>query len=234
MTAPNDKMDNSEKHGIPESFDNDYYPSDEDFQSEPTRPKSPLSHFPSPRHAVPALILFVIFYIATVIYNKYPQGEYLWLSGYALFVKHEYWRLLTSLLAHADLAHLLSNALIFLIFGWMLNAYFKLIAFPIASLAIGLITNLITITWYDPAVKLIGASGMAYGMVALWLVFYIRHETDYSVPMRIFRAIGFALILLFPTTFDPQVSYMAHAIGFMAGIVMGILLLPIIIVRQSQ
>jgi rhomboid protease GluP len=209
-------------------------PGSEEFGEEPKRPLGPLAYFPSPRHALPALVLFMLFYLATVIYNRYPEGEYLWLSGDALFNRHEYWRLFTSLITHADLSHLLSNALIFLIFGWMLKAYFGLIAFPVASILVGIITNLITITAYEPGIKLLGASGMAYGMVSFWLIFYIRHDTDHSVPSRIFRAVGFALVMMFPTTFDPQVSYLAHAVGFLTGIILGLLLLPLISVHNPK
>ncbi len=213
--------------------DNDYYPDPEDFKPEPERPPGPLAQVPSLRNGIPALMAFFVFYIATAVYNRYPAGEYLWLSGDALFEKHEYWRLLTSLVTHADLSHLLGNALIFLIFGWMLRAYFGLIVFPVASFLIGLITNIVTIAAYDPRIKLLGASGMAYGMVALWLVFYIRHDTDHRIPVRIFRAAGFALVMMFPTTFDPHVSYLAHAAGFGIGLVTGLLLLPFVSVHEQ-
>jgi rhomboid protease GluP len=222
---------------FPEDYDSDeddFYPSPEDFKEEPERPKGPLARFPSPRHALPALGFFFLFYLFTAIYTGYPQGEYLWLSGSALFSRHEYWRLVTSLFTHADLLHIISNALIFLAFGWMLKAYFGLIAFPVLSFAIGLATNFITIALYDPDLKLIGASGMAYGMVSLWLVLYIRHDIDHSVPVRIMRAVGFALAMMFPSTFDPQVSYLAHATGFGMGFLSGILFLPLIRLREPR
>ncbi|MBN2159984.1 MAG: rhomboid family intramembrane serine protease [Spirochaetes bacterium] len=216
----------------PEDTDGEYVPDPEDFILEPRRPPGPLARFPSPRHVIPALALFLLFYLATAVYNMYPEGDTLWLSGEALFTRHEYWRLLTSLFTHKDMRHLMANALIFIGFGWTLRAYFGLIAFPAASLAIGLITNLITIYFYPPGVRLIGASGMAYGMASLWLVFYIRHDTDHRVPVRIFRAAGFALIMLFPTTFNPQVSYLAHGVGFATGILLGLAILPLVSVRD--
>jgi membrane associated rhomboid family serine protease len=209
-------------------------PGPEEFGEEPKRPLGPLAHFPSMRHALPALALFMLFYAATVIYIRYPEGEYLWLSGDSLFNRHEYWRLFTSLITHADLPHLLSNALIFLVFGWMLKAYFGMIAFPAASVLAGAITNLITVALYEPGTRLLGASGMAYAMVSFWLIFYIRHDIDHTVPVRIFRAIGFSLVMMFPTTFDPQVSYLAHAVGFSTGMVMGIMLLPVISVHNPK
>jgi rhomboid protease GluP len=213
-------------------FDDDDFPDPEDFKEEPERPPGPLARFPAIRHAIPALILFLAFYLATSVYNRSAAGDYLWLSGDSIFKHHEYWRLLTSLCTHADLYHLFSNALIFLVFGWMLRAYFGLFVFPGVSLATGLLTNLLTIAAYDPAIKLLGASGMAYGMVALWLVFYIHHDVDHTVPMRIFRAIGFSLVMMFPTTFDPHVSYLAHAIGFGTGLVLGLILLPFVRIHE--
>ena len=206
----------------------------EDIEEEPVRPKGPLAQFPSLRHAAPAFLLFLIFYIATVIYNRYPQGEYLWLSGESLFVRHQYWRLATSIITHADLIHLISNALIFLVFGWMIKAYFGFIAFPLVSFIIGLATNFLTVFMYEPNIRLIGASGMAYGMVSFWLVLYIKHDTDHTIPVRIIRAVRFAVVMMFPSTFDPHVSYLAHAIGFGIGLVAGILLIPVIPVREPK
>lgn len=212
--------------------DKDYYPDPEDFNIEPRRPPGPLAHFPSLRHSMPALLCFFICYMATVAYYRYPAGEYLWVSGSSIYLNHEYWRLLTAIFTHADLSHLLANALILLVFGWMLKAYFGWIVFPLFTIIIGLITNLIVITVYDPGTKLLGASGMAYAMVALWLVFYLRHDVDHRVPVRMLRAVGFSLVMMFPSTFDPRVSYLAHAVGFGAGLVAGLMVLPFISVRE--
>ncbi|HOT43674.1 MAG TPA: rhomboid family intramembrane serine protease [Spirochaetota bacterium] len=212
--------------------DEDYYPDPEDFKEEPRRPPGPLAHFPSLRHGVPAVISFFVCYLATVAYSRYPVGEYLWVNGSSVFGGHEYWRLLTAIVTHTDLSHLLANALIVLVFGWMLKAYFGWIVFPFISIAVGLITNTITIAMYAPGIKLLGASGMAYGMVSLWLVFYLRHDVDHRVPVRLVRAVGFALVMMFPTTFDPRVSYLSHAVGFGVGLAAGFILLPFITVRE--
>jgi rhomboid protease GluP len=209
-------------------------PEEEDFGEIVERPRGPLSVFPSLRHVLPAVLMFMLFYVATVIYGGYPQREYLWISGDSIFKNHEYWRLITAIFTHSDLSHLMSNALIFLVFGWMLNAYFGLLAFPITSLCIGAITNAITVAFYDPAIQLVGASGMAYGMVSLWLVFYIHNDTYYSLALRIFRAIGFALVMMFPTTFEPHVSYLSHAVGFGTGLLIGLLLERMIPVKDPS
>lgn len=223
-----------EKDRDPSEDDGGYVPAEEDFADEPERPRGPLSVFPSLSHALPAVVMFMLFYAATAIYGAYPQGEYLWVSGSAIFEGHEYWRLVTAIFTHAGLNHLISNALIFLVFGWMLKAYFGLAVFPVASIVIGLITNAVTVAFYEPSVRLVGASGMAYGMVSLWLVFYIYNDLYHTLPLRILRAVGFALIMMFPTTFEPHVSYLSHAIGFVTGLAVGLMMMRSVPIRDPS
>jgi membrane associated rhomboid family serine protease len=90
---------------------------------------------------------------------------------------------------------------------------------------------MVTLYFYADSTRLLGASGMIYGMVALWLVLYIHRDTDHSLMMRLFRATGFALIMLFPETYNPSTSYLAHASGFVIGIITGLLVLPFTRVR---
>lgn len=191
---------------------------------ESDRPPGPLSHFPSARYSRPAIIVFFACLLFTTLYGSDPYRDKLWISGNALFVHHEWWRLFTAIFTHAGSMHLLSNTLLVLIFGWMLHAYYGMFLFPIASIMVGVITNFISVSIYAPGVRLLGASGMAYGMVAIWLVCYLSHDTDRKLPMRIFRAMGFAAVMLIPATIEPRVSYLSHAVGFIAGIIIGLLL----------
>ncbi|MCP4138607.1 MAG: rhomboid family intramembrane serine protease [bacterium] len=214
--------------------DESYYPDPEDFLPTPPKEKGPLSKFPSSKYLFSAMLCFVIFVIMGFFYwQKYPVGQNFWVSGESIFQKHEYWRLFSALFTHGDGVHLLSNMPLFIIFGWFLRAYFGPLVFPGAAIFSGLISNLFTIAVYEPRVRLLGASGMDYGMVALWLVFYVRHDTDHRVPVRIFRAAGFALAMLVPTTVQSTTSYTAHAAGFAAGLVIGLLLLPFVRVNEN-
>jgi rhomboid protease GluP len=131
---------------------------------------------------IPAAVLFAVFYVFSMLYSGYRIGDYFWVSGAAVFSDHEYWRVITALFTHRDIVHLLSNALMFFVFGWVLKAYFGYGVFPAASLLIGIVTNIITVAVYDPDIRLIGASGMTYGMAALWIVMYIRFDHERRVP----------------------------------------------------
>lgn len=203
-------------------------PTAEDFIPSPPKPRSPLSYWPDVKALRPVLLLFAIFWAISIGDWRAPNAYGHWASGQAVFDKGEWWRLLTALFAHSDVGHLAANSPLFLIFGWYLCAYFGVWAFPGAALVVGVLSNLATIYFYPPGSQLLGASGMLYGMVALWLVLYVRFEPSYSVGMRAFRAIGVSLLLLFPTTFEKSTSYLAHATGFGIGVFAGLVLAPIL------
>ena len=81
--------------------------------------------------------------------------------------------------------------------------------------------NLLTLWTYPPDVRLVGASGVVYLMAGFWLSSYVLIDRRFSVGRRVFRSVGFTLIVLFPTSFEAQVSYRAHAIGFAVGAAYG-------------
>ncbi len=164
------------------------------------------------------LQIFLSMLVVSIIYWSYPQGKYLAASGKSVFQNREYWRLVTALFTHGDLAHLLANGWIFILFGWMLRTYFGLWAFPAASFGAGILTNVITVSVYPPETMLIGASGMVHSMVALWITWYIFFDRERSPGQRLLRGTGFSLAMLVPAVVKPGISYLAHGVGFLIGI----------------
>ena len=211
----------------------DYIPTEEDFLPSPPKQRGPLNQRPDLRYARPAWTMLALFLIFSLLHWADPTDRRFAASYTQVLESREWWRLVSALFTHADLAHLAANTPLFLIFGWLLHAYFGWLAFPTTALLIGVVSNLATIYTMSPTVSLMGASGMLYGMVALWLVLYVHFDTDYNVPIRIFRAIGVSLLLLFPTTFYASTSYTAHAMGFLSGILAGFLLTKGVSVRIS-
>lgn len=191
-----------------------------------------MARFPSVSSLRPTAILLFFCFITSVIQwtNALPsQGT--WASYDTVWNQGQWWRLFTSLMTHANMAHLLSNTPLFLIFGWYLRDFFGFAIFPGAAIVIGVLSNAWTLWTYPPDTELLGASGMLYGMVALWLVLYVHFETNYTHAQRIFRAVGVSLLLLFPTTFQQTTSYTAHGFGFILGLVVGIIAAPFIKIR---
>jgi membrane associated rhomboid family serine protease len=208
-------------------------PSPEDFLPAPKKPPSALEIGPAIEHMLFPFVLYAFFWVFSLAYWRSGYRDLLPVSNEGIFAKHEYWRAKTALFTHADVPHLLANSPLFLIFGWFLAAYFGLWVFPVLTLLIGVLTNVITVYFMPETSRLVGASGMLYGMVSLWILLYMRFDSRYGVGTRILRGIAVSLILLFPTTFVANVSYLAHGVGFVVGLALGLLILPFVKVYET-
>lgn len=186
----------------------------------------PLGQIPQAQSMLPAALMLLLFSAGSIW--SWTQGGTFDLAATqrTVFQQNEIWRLMTTLWVHADIAHLLSNSGLFLIFGLFLRNYFGLWAFPGLSLLGGMLTGALALLTYGPDVRLIGASGMVYFMAALWLVLFFRYADYLSWGHRLMRALAFSLVVLVPTQFEPSTSYRTHAIGFALGVFFGWLSLP--------
>jgi rhomboid protease GluP len=138
----------------------------------------------------------------------------------ALIYGHgEFWRLWTAIGAHGDPHHLLSNLPLFAVLSFLLYGYFGAWGFPLVPALLGGVVNALTLAAYPRNSSLVGASGVVYLMAGLWLGLFMLIERRQSLSFRIAAAAGFVLVLLMPETFDPKTSYLAHGIGFGAGLV---------------
>ena len=131
----------------------------------------------------------------------------------------EYWRLLTSVAVHADFGHFLSNIIFVAIFSYLLFGYYGIWVYPVLGVALAGLTNYLSLLTYPVGTSLIGASGLVYWMAGFWLSMYLMVERSLGIGKRSIRAVGVALIVLFPSTFQENVSYRTHAIGFGLGVV---------------
>jgi rhomboid protease GluP len=144
-------------------------------------------------------------------------------SADALFHRHEWWRAWTTLFAHADEKHLLSNTFLFVILGYFLNGYFGILVFPIIAFFFGGLTNFWVLKTSSPDLQVIGASGVVFWMGGVWLALYFSLERRKTLFQRALRAVGVGLLLFFPAeAFDPVISYKSHLIGFLLGVAFGI------------
>jgi rhomboid protease GluP len=160
----------------------------------------------------------------SLVYWTNPAGlaRFLPASREAIFGRSEYWRLFTSILAHADLEHFAANALVFGLLAFLLYGYYGALVFPFLSLATGALTIALSLATYEPATRLVGASGVVYWMGGFWLTLYLLVERRLGLAKRTFRAVGFSILVFLPTVFEPEVSYRTHAIGFALGVAFGL------------
>jgi rhomboid protease GluP len=131
----------------------------------------------------------------------------------------EFYRLVTALAVHADLRHFLSNALLLGIFAYLLYGYFGFWVFPAGALLLGATVNYLSLLTYPPEIRLVGASGMIYGMAGFWLMMYMLVERRLSFGRRTLHGVGVGLVLLVPPALDQSVSYRSHGIGLGLGVV---------------
>jgi len=205
------------------------------FEAELPAPQSILYEHPKLKHVyVVGIFVLLCLLFSLCFWFSDHYSAFLWASREAVFEHHEYWRLFTALFTHSDLKHLLSNMPLFVVFGWLLRNYFGLLAFPIAAFAVGALANYATLYYYPPHIRLVGASGVVYGLVGLWITFYLRYEVRYSFRMKLFRAVGVSMVLLLPTTYSPTTSYLAHGFGFLFGIVFALALISTDIYDKKQ
>ena len=211
----------------------DYLESDEAYAEEPQEGNTYLEAAPQLSNLKIPLNLFLIMFIISLFRweNAIPFG--LEASFNSVFVEHEYYRLVSSLFIHADLAHLFGNGWMFLVFAFLLQNYYGKLIFPWICLLCGILTTAATVYYYPPNTRLLGASGMIYSMVAIWLVFFMKFDKRYSLPIRFVRAVAFILVILFPSEIKTQTSYSAHAFGFLIGASFAVILLPFVS-RQVQ
>ncbi len=135
----------------------------------------------------------------------------------------EVWRLLMSIGTHADFRHFLGNSIAFGVLSFLLYGYFGGMVYPVLTWTLGTLVTGLALVTYPPTTHLLGASGVIYLMAGFWLTMYLGIERRLSPAKRLFRAFGFALIVLVPTVWDPSVSYRTHGIGFAVGVVFGVI-----------
>ncbi len=142
-------------------------------------------------------------------------------------VKHQYYRLWSALFAHADLEHILGNLFLFVPFAYLLANYFSLWLFPLIGFGLGGLINLLVVLFQGGAVSIIGVSGVVYWMGATWMALSFFIDRRESLLARFIKLSGVSLILFFPTTFLPEVSYLSHFLGYLTGLITGALVYAI-------
>ena len=183
-----------------------------------------LTRKPDPSAGFIAGMTTVLLAVGSILflYDIAGLGSLMGASGQAVFDQMQLWRLWTTLFAHGDLGHFAANSLLFFTLGYFLNGYFGTRVFPIAAFAFGGITNLAVLTTYDPAIQLIGASGIVYWMGGAWLVLYFFLSRQKNLTQRWLRSLGVAILIFMPAeTFEAHVSYRTHFVGFAFGALFG-------------
>lgn len=143
-------------------------------------------------------------------------------TPHTVFSQKDWWQPWTTALIHSDLAHLLSNSIMLAVMGYFVSSYYGLWPHPVLSFVIGGgVCNLIVLTTMTEKVTLLGSSGIVFYLWGLWQILYIFIQRHISLNLRFMKIVAVNLFLLVPQYFDPHVSYFAHGVGFLLGVVSG-------------
>jgi rhomboid protease GluP len=177
--------------------------------------REPRDYWLSPTLILTSLMVAVSFSVFT---NFRGAGDWLIASPDQVFNKHEYWRAWTTLLAHADLSHLVSNTMLFLPLVYLLTAYFGLWLFPVTGFFLGGIVNLLVLKNMPLQSSLLGVSGVVYWMGAVWLTLFFMVDRRKNPKARFANILFLMLMLFIPETYEPHISYLSHFLGFVFGV----------------
>lgn len=218
----------SMKDGDPDDFDpEDLDPEEfyEEVQEPIPRPsRSFLAEKPRRVSFLPGLIFGVAAAVASAVSWNDPDLRREWIGNpEKIFMMGEWWRVFTSILLHSDMEHLLSNLLFLIPFAGLLTNYFGWKVFPVLGLALGIVTQTLSLKTYGLRENLLGASGFLYVLFGLWLALYYRAEKQLPWTNRLMRLVGFGLCMFIPSEFQSNVSYRTHFIGLAVGLLAGVL-----------
>ncbi len=135
----------------------------------------------------------------------------------ALVYEGAYWQLFTAMFIHADLLHLFGNMFFLLIFGLRAEELFSTPEYFLIYLLSGLTGNLLTLL-LGPQLVSVGASGAIFGMFGA-VAIYVRR----AIGQSILSALMYAFFLLM-ISWGPNVNFLAHLGGLVAGLLIGYLL----------
>ncbi|MCB0330125.1 MAG: rhomboid family intramembrane serine protease [Bdellovibrionales bacterium] len=170
-------------------------------------------------------------YLAEVVFGVDRVIELLAFDPFQILLLHEWWRIVTCGLVHADLLHLGSNVLGIAILGPFLARHLGSLRFAVFFFValVGASLIMLGLMWFSIAEPnpMIGASGGVMGLVGGYLSYYMNSYRRTGSLYHKEQLRGILLIVCLQTLFDimtPRVSFFAH----LGGLATGLLLFPLV------
>lgn len=158
-----------------------------------------------------------------VVYTEFinPQAlSNLAVSKQTVINDKEVYRLFTSIFAHANITHFLSNALGLYIFGARIERAYGKANMLFTFLLSALIGNILTIHLMPNAIS-VGASGGVFGLMGFALC--ITYFSNSILLGFDFNTLAVMFVFMLLSSFAiPNVNYVAHTVGFIIGFIIAL------------
>ncbi|MDH3647837.1 MAG: rhomboid family intramembrane serine protease [Gammaproteobacteria bacterium] len=137
----------------------------------------------------------------------------------------EWWRAVTALMLHADVAHLAGNVVIGGVFGLFVG---QLLGQGLAwslILAGGALGNIVNVLLQHPAHRAVGASTAVFAALGILTAYTWMHRRDgrFKLAFRVAPLISGVVLLAYLGTGDVRTDIVAHLTGFGSGLGGGVI-----------
>lgn len=140
-----------------------------------------------------------------------------------LILRGQIWRAVTALTLHADLVHVIGNAIAALIFVAALGRWLGGGLATTLTLLAGAAGNLLTAAWHGHAHRSVGASTATFGALGILAgLQFVRRRRTFRWRRRAWVSIGAGLGLFAMIGVGEHVDVAAHLFGLLAGVLIGV------------
>jgi len=161
------------------------------------------------------LINIIVFALCCAGYTGIYDGGAV---GLFYIEKGQWYRLFTSMFLHADTDHIVSNMLLFVCLGDMLEPHIGRWKYTLVYLLSGVLGNVVSCFYeYYAEVSYIsvGASGAIYGLIGV--VLYLVVKGDKSLGISISRIMLMVVYCIYSSFTEANINVAAHIGGLLAG-----------------
>ena len=137
----------------------------------------------------------------------------------------QWWRLVSASYLHAGLVHLLTNMIMQVSLGWILERKYGTVKLAVIYVFSG-IGGILTSAIFIPEMLTVGASGALMGVIGMWVVDVCTNLKMIYRPWLSLLFIVVSLLITFGLGLLPFVDNFAHLGGFIFGLELSIVLLP--------
>ena len=140
------------------------------------------------------------------------------LIPYFVFENSEWYRLITSMVLHGSIFHLIMNMYVLFYLGAFMEKILGKIKFLTLYLISGLISSLTVVFIGSPNVVTVGASGSIFGIMgALFIMTFMKNNFLNIQTIKSIRYLTF--INIFFTLLIPSISVEGHLGGLVSGLI---------------